>query len=113
MLRWRFVSAGKLESLLTHVSTARMRQRLRSSRMPFTKQPNLEPIPGCRLISPLGCGGFGEVWKCQAPGGLFKAIKFVYGDLEAADEEGARAEQELKALSRVKTVRHPYILSVE
>ncbi len=72
-----------------------------------------EPIPGYRLIERLGGGGFGEVWKCEAPGGLFKAIKFVYGDLESTDEEGARAEQELKALSRVKTVHHPYILSLE
>ncbi len=72
-----------------------------------------EPIPGYRLIERLGGGGFGEVWKCEAPGGLHKAIKFVFGDLGAAGEDGHRAEQELKALSRVKTVRHPYILSLE
>src|SRR4051794_8705664 len=72
-----------------------------------------EPIPGYRLIERLGGGGFGEVWKAEAPGGLHKAIKFVYGDLQAADDDGQRAEQELKALSRVKTVRHPYILSLE
>src|SRR5262249_1266634 len=42
-----------------------------------------------------------------------KAIKFVYGDLHATNEDGQRAVQELKALSRVKTVRHPYILSLE
>ena len=45
-----------------------------------------EPIPGYRLIERLGGGGFGEVWKCEAPGGLFKAIKLVYGDLDATDE---------------------------
>src|SRR3954451_6113160 len=73
-----------------------------------------EPIPGYRLIERLGGGGFGEVWKAEAPGGLFKAIKFVYGDLQAADDEGGfRAEQKLKALSRVKTVHHPYILSLD
>src|SRR5438128_2930953 len=73
-----------------------------------------EPLPGYRLIERLGGGGFGEVWKAEAPGGLFKAIKFVYGDLQAADsDDGARAEQELKAMSRVKTVHHPYILSLE
>src|SRR5947209_12060735 len=72
-----------------------------------------EPIPGYRLIERLGGGGFGEVWKAEAPGGLHKAIKFVYGDLQATGEDGQRAEQELKAMSRVKTVRHPYILSLE
>src|SRR5438132_8709790 len=76
-------------------------------------ESHAEPIPGYRLIERLGGGGFGEVWKAEAPGGLHKAIKFVYGDLETADEDGHRAEQELKALSRVKTVRHPYILSLE
>jgi serine/threonine protein kinase len=76
-------------------------------------ESHAEPLPGYRLIERLGGGGFGEVWKCEAPGGLHKAIKFVYGDLQAADEDGARAEQELKALSRVKTVHHPYILSLE
>src|SRR4051794_29068166 len=72
-----------------------------------------EPIPGYRLIERLGGGGFGEVWKCEAPGGLHKAIKFVYGDLDSQDEEGARAEQEHKSLARIQNVRHPYILSLE
>ncbi|MCI0680862.1 MAG: protein kinase [Gemmataceae bacterium] len=82
--------------------------------MPVRIEPNAEPIPGYRLIERLGGGGFGEVWKAEAPGGLFKAIKFVFGDLSASeDADGARATQELKALSRVKTVHHPYILSLE
>src|ERR1700730_16672458 len=73
-----------------------------------------EPIPGYKLIERLGGGGFGEVWKAEAPGGLHKAIQLVYGDLQTASgEDGQRAEQELKAMSRVKTVRHPYILSLE
>src|SRR5947208_13309223 len=81
--------------------------------MPVRIESQAEPIPGYRLIERLGGGGFGEVWKAEAPGGLLKAIKFVYGDMEAADEDGARAEQEFKALNRVKGVRHPYILSLE
>src|SRR5712691_10222713 len=82
--------------------------------MPVRIEAHAEPIPGYRLIERLGGGGFGEVWKAEAPGGMHKAIKFVFGDLQALDDEdGARAEQELKSLERVKTVRHPYILSLE
>src|SRR6516162_9942305 len=86
---------------------------LRDSCMTWLREPNAEPIPGYRLIEPLGNGGFGEVWKCEAPGGLFKAIKFVYGNLNSLDVEGARAEQEFKALTRIKEVRHPFVLSLE
>ena len=53
-----------------------------------------EPIPGYKLIERLGGGGFGEVWKAEAPGGLFKAIKFVYGDLQAADSDDGSSETE-------------------
>jgi hypothetical protein len=81
--------------------------------MSFLREPNAEPIPGYRLIEPLGSGGFGEAWKCEAPGGLFKAIKFVFGNLNSLDVDGVRAEQERKALNRVKEVRHPFVLSMD
>src|SRR3954464_12794449 len=81
--------------------------------MSFLREADAEPLPGYRLIEPLGSGGFGEAWKCEAPGGLFKAIKFVFGNLNSLDVDGARAEQELKALNSVKEVRHPFILSLD
>src|SRR5262249_29886747 len=79
----------------------------------FDREPTAGPTPGYRLSEPLGSGGFGEAWKCEAPGGLFKAIKFVFGNLNSLDVDGARAEQELKALNRVKEVRHPFVLSMD
>ncbi len=76
--------------------------------MTFAPAKDAEPIAGYRLVEKLGIGGYGEVWKVIAPGGLAKAVKIVYGDMS-----GSRAEQELKALGRIKEVRHPFLLSLE
>ena len=81
--------------------------------MPVEKRPDAEPIRGYRLIERLGAGGFGEVWKCEAPGGIFKAVKFVYGSLNSLDNNSAHAEEELRAFQLIKSIRHPFLLSID
>ncbi len=81
--------------------------------MNWLREPDGEPIPGYRLVEPIGTGGFGEVWRCIAPGGIQKAIKFVYGNLNSLEGDDLRAQQEMKALERVKQVRHPFVLTIE
>lgn len=76
--------------------------------MSFRAIADAEPIPGYRLLERLGSGGYGEVWKVSAPGGLYKAIKFIYGQLD-----DSRAGQEVKALNRIRGVRHPFLLAIE
>src|SRR5271155_827925 len=73
----------------------------------------MEAIPGYRLIELIGQGGFGEVWKAEAPGGVLKAIKLVYGSLRSGTGEEVLVNQELTALEFVKGVRHPYLLSMD
>ncbi|MBI3838390.1 MAG: protein kinase [Planctomycetia bacterium] len=71
----------------------------------FNKQ---EPIPGYFTKELIGVGGYGEVWKTHAPGGLLKAVKIVYANLNSK-----RASRELRSLNRIKEVRHAFLLSIE
>src|SRR5204862_3381289 len=94
--RWRTAFPNTLDTAAAATPTA------------STTTTSNEPIPGYKLVKRIGAGGYGEVWRAEAPGQLVKAIKFVYGLL---DED--RAARELKALNRIKGVRHPFLLSLE
>lgn len=74
----------------------------------FSGTAGTEPIPGYILRKRLGSGGYGEVWLADAPGGLRKAVKLIYGQVDEM-----RATSELRSLERVRRASHPFLLSIE
>lgn len=83
------------------------KRSLAMSIRPTTKS-GYEPIPGYTLRKRLGAGGYGEVWLADAPGGLQKAIKLIYGNVDQS-----HATSELRSLQRIRQVYHPFLLSIE
>ncbi len=62
-------------------------------------------VGGYRLIQRIGKGAFGEVYRAEAPGGVEVAVKVIRGPLDKEE-----AQNELKALDIIKTLRHPCLL---
>jgi serine/threonine protein kinase len=58
-----------------------------------------------KLLNRIGTGGFGEVWRAEAPGGVEVAVKILF---RAMDHE--EAQRELNALELIKRLRHPFLL---
>jgi len=74
--------------------------------MAYQPQAGDEPIPGYRLVAFLGKGGFGEVWKANAPGGIPVALKII----ALNSQQGSK---ELRALQKVKLLSHPNLNKIQ
>jgi serine/threonine protein kinase len=64
-----------------------------------------ELVAGYHLIKRLGGGGFGEVWKASAPGGIELALKIVPLDRSSGPLE-------LGALEIIKSIRHVNLVAL-
>jgi hypothetical protein len=61
-----------------------------------------------KKIDRLGSGGFGEVWRGEAPGGVPCAIKVVFRPIEHE-----AAQREMQSLQLIKLLRHPFLLATQ
>jgi serine/threonine protein kinase len=68
----------------------------------------LVPLGGYKFLERIGSGGFGEVWRAEAPGGIEVAIKVLFRAVD--HEEGQR---ELQSLELIKRLRHPFLLQTQ
>jgi serine/threonine protein kinase/Tfp pilus assembly protein PilF len=69
---------------------------------------DLLPVGGYRLLERIGTGGFGEVWRAEAPGGIQVAVKIILRPMD--DRE---IHRELEALELMKGLRHQFLLQVQ
>jgi len=63
------------------------------------------PVPGYTLTEFLGRGGYGEVWRASAPGGVSAALKMV-------SLSGTQGLKEYRAVERIKAIRHANLLPI-
>jgi serine/threonine protein kinase len=98
------VAVGKEKS----VQRTNAGRKVKSTSRPCPLDAGAEPILGYRLLAPLGPQP-GEVWKCVAPDGSFKAIKFV----ALSDSTQGPAPELLAALQRARAFRHPFVLHLD
>src|SRR5687768_9546767 len=71
---------------------------------PDSALPGVEIVPGYNLVTRLGRGGFGEVWRAVAPGGVPVAVKLL-----RVDEPSAAVEA--RGLDFMKRILHPHLLT--
>ncbi len=75
------------------------------------REVGAEPVPGFRLLSRIGGGGSGEVWKAAGPGGFRVALKLIpLGDEDGAVGARPPGPNEGRSLELLREIRHANLL---
>ena len=85
----------------------------------FVPAQGAEPLPGFRLVSWIGGGGSGEVWRAIGPGGFPVALKLVRlseggAKIETRSPEVARKLRvaNLRSIELMRHFRHPNLMTM-
>ena len=65
-------------------------------------------VPGYEIVREIARGGSGRVYEVRAPGGIAKAAKVV-----RLDPDDPLTEREVEGLRLIRSVRHPYLVSID
>src|SRR3954469_2361552 len=65
-------------------------------------------VPGYEIVRDIAHGGSGRVYEVRAPGGIAKAAKVV-----VLDADNPLTEREIEGLRLMRSVRHPYLVSID
>src|SRR5262249_50785014 len=99
----RYPSATEMVQALRQVLDVKPKIR---PRVDALLQAGSAIVPGYKLESLLGKGGYGEVWKAMAPGGKPCALKIV------RNLDAAKGKQEFRSLKVIQDLEHDNLIEL-
>ena len=104
----RFLNEVKIARQISHPGVCRVYDVGEVDGHHFISMEYVDGEDLASLLRRIGQGGFGEVWRAEAPGGVEVAIKIIVRPID--QDEGKR---ELDSIELIKRLRHPFLLQTQ